>query len=51
MHSKEFFHEHGPSIATTLWLIKPFFTFGKTLFADSRFGSLRNATELMNREI
>ena len=51
MHLKEFFHEHGSSIATTLWLIKPFFASGKTLFADSWFASLRNAAELMNREI
>ena len=51
LHSTEFFHEHGSSIATTLWLIKPFFASGKTLFVDSWFASLRNASELMNREI
>ena len=51
MHSKEFFHEHGSSIPTTLWLIKPFLASDKTLFADSWFASLRNAAELMNREI
>ena len=34
-----------------LWLIKPLFASGNTLFADSWFGSLRNAAELMNREI
>ena len=51
MHSKEFFHEHGASIATTLRLLKPFFGSGKTLVADSWFGSVRNAVELMQKGI